>query len=165
MNDYLKKRQQQILDGRPLPEKKKFQPIAKKSEKRLQKEKEQGLLKGDTPLDNFFEAARERMTGKCLFCGGKTERDNDDTYRRSIAHIFAKRPNMFPSVALNEDNWIELCFWGNSCHTNFDNNIITWELLIDSAEWPILLNKIRAVYPFIKEDEKKNIPDVLRKFF
>jgi hypothetical protein len=45
MNEYLKKRQELILQGRPLPEKKKY-TIPKKSEKRKQKEAEERILRG-----------------------------------------------------------------------------------------------------------------------
>ena len=52
MSDYLKKRMQQILDGRPLKIKDK-KPIAKKSEKRIAKEKEMEGEKGDSGLDKL----------------------------------------------------------------------------------------------------------------
>lgn len=137
-------------------------PIAKQSEK---KKAEVKAIKGqgETPLDMWFEQRREEMTGKCVLCGGTTERYSDNTYRNSIHHIFEKRSEMFPSVSLNEDNWLEVCFWGNSCHTNIHNGTITWELLYDSAEWPMIWNKIQKVYPFIALEERKSIPEFLQK--
>ena len=56
MSDYLKKRQQLILDGRPLPEKKKC-TIPKKSEKRKRKEAQEKELRGgeDTDLVKWFK--------------------------------------------------------------------------------------------------------------
>ncbi len=166
MSDYLKKRQQFILDGRPLP-KKEFKGIAKKSAKRIAKENEEKKANSkegkDSKQDEWFIARRKEMTGKCVFCGGKTEKNNDATYRSSIAHLLAKRKNMFPSVATHPDNWLELCFYGNSCHTNFDNSIISWELLADSNEWKLIVQKFKLVHPSISPDEYKNIPELLLK--
>lgn len=117
----------------------------------------------DSEQELWFLARRGEMTGRCLFCGSKTEKHNDKTYKRSIAHLLAKRPTMFPSVATNKDNWLELCFYNNSCHTNFDNCMITLELLKDSFEWKLIVEKFKKVYPFIAEREKKNIPEILLK--
>ena len=150
-----------INAGRPLPEKKKYS-INKVSEKRKKKLAEQNMS-GDNKLDAWFIDRRKEMTGRCVFCKGKTEKDNDETYRRSIAHLLGKRKAAFPSVATHPDNWLELCFFGNSCHTNFDNGIISWELLKDSLEWSIIRQKFLKIYPFIKADEVKNIPDILLK--
>lgn len=158
MNDYLKKRQEHINAGRPLPQKKIYK-LNKKSAKRIEKEKALKESGSDSELDLFFEAMRKKMKGVCLFCGGKTEKDNDETYRRSIAHLLPKRPvdkGGFPSVAINENNWIELCHFGNSCHTNFDNGKITWEFLFDSKEGEILKEKLLLVLPAVAPNERKN---------
>lgn len=169
MNDYLSKRLAHINSGRPLPEKK-IKYIRKVSLKRQAKLDEQKKLdvatKGKgvkTELDLWFEARRSEMTGKCLFCGGKTEKYNDETFKRSIAHLLPKRKKMFPSIATNPDNWLELCFYSNSCHTNFDNGMITWDFLKDSKEWEIIVTKFRKMYPNIAEIERKNIPEQLLK--
>lgn len=140
-----------------------YRGIPKKSAKKLAQEKLEAVNKGDTPLDNWFEARREEMTGRCVLCGGKSEKNNDITYRNSIHHLLDKRPTMFPSIALNEDNWLEVCFYGNSCHTNIHNSIITWELLHDSLEWKIIVDKFKKIYLYIAETEKKNIPELLLK--
>jgi len=162
MNEYLKKRQELILAGRPLPEKKKH-TIPKKSEKRIAKEKEQMKAGGDSALDLWFEARRKEMKGRCQLCGGQTEKKNDKTYRSSIHHLFDKRSSMFPSVSTHEDNWLEVCHFGNSCHDNIHNKTITWELLHDSLEWKIIVDKFRKIYPFIAEAERKNIHPLLLK--
>lgn len=146
-----------------LPKQKKVYSIPKKSEKRLAKEKAERESGGDNALDLWFEARRKEMKGKCSLCGGKTEKSNDATYRRSIHHLLDKRPTMFPSVALNEDNWLEVCHFGNSCHDNIHNRTITWELLFDSAEWPMITAKFKKIYPYIHPDEYKNIPELLLK--
>jgi len=102
MNDFLKRRMDFINAGRPLPEKKKYS-INKVSEKRKKKLAEQNMS-GDNKLDAWFIDRRKEMTGRCVFCKGKTEKDNDETYRRSIAHLLGKRKAAFPSVATHPDN-------------------------------------------------------------
>lgn len=145
--------------------KKKKVPLRNKSLKRQAEEAQEKELRvgGDSVFDKWFEERRKEMTGKCVFCGGKTEKKNDVTYRNSIAHLLPKRPTMFPSIATHPDNWLELCFYGNSCHTNFDNSTISWELLADSNEWKMIVNKFKLVYPFIAPEEHKNIPELLLK--
>lgn len=159
---YLDERRNQKMFGKP-QKPTKVHTIAKKSEKKLKEEAAQRDANTDAGLDKWFEARRKEMTGKCLFCGGKTEVKNDETYRRSIAHLLPKRKNQFPSVATHPDNFIELCFYGNSCHTNLDNNLITWEFLYDSYEWKVMMEKFKKIYPCIAEDEKRNIPEQFLK--
>lgn len=164
MSDYQNDRMKRKLGILPpLPtrkEKKKINPVSPKRAAQIKEEKEGG----DTKLDKWFEERRLEMTGRCCLCNSKSERDNDETYRRSIHHLFEKRPTMFPSVSLHSDNWLELCFWGeNACHTNIHNGTITWDLLMDSAEGVMILEKAKKIIPFIHENERKNIPDVLLK--
>lgn len=166
MSEYLKKRQEFILAGRPISEKKKYKlnkVAPKTAAKKAEQDKANSKEGKDNELDLWFEARRKEMTGKCVFCGGKTEKNNDVTYRNSVAHLLPKRQNMFPSVRTHPDNWLELCFYGNSCHTNFDNSIITWELLADSNEWALIVEKFKKVYPSIAPEEHKNIPELLLK--
>lgn len=153
---YLDERRKFIQDGRPLPEKKKYKlnPISEKRAKKLAEQKAAGT---DGEMDAFFEEMRKRMTGRCVFCNGATEKNNDETYRNSIAHLLPKRPvdkGGFPSVGTHEENWIELCFYGNSCHTNFDNGMITWEFIKDSKEWDIISDKLLTLIPFLTKEEK-----------
>lgn len=155
-----------IREDRDKPKEKKTYKIAPVSEKKKKKLAEQAKERnsdGDTYLDAWFKARRLEMTGKCVLCGGKSEKDNDETYKRSLHHLFDKRDTMFPSVALNPDNVLELCFWGNSCHQNIHNGTITWELLHDSKEWEIILAKFKKVYPYIAEEEKRHLHPLLLK--
>lgn len=135
-------------------------PLKKVSDKKAAEIKG---AKGDDALDLWFEERRKEMTGKCCLCGGKTEKKSDEHYRKSIHHLFDKKPTLFPSVACHSDNWLELCFWGNSCHTNIHNRTITWELLHDSSEWTMIVAKFKRIYPFIAEPERKNIHPLLLK--
>jgi hypothetical protein len=134
---------------------------AKKKAKDAQekKEREEG---GDPGLAKWFPERRMEMTGQCSLCQGQTLKYDDDSYGKCLHHLFPKE--MFPSVATHPDNCIEVCFYGNSCHANLHNGTITWELLIDSAEWPMILDKVRKVVPYIAESEKRRIPECLRPF-
>lgn len=157
---YWQQRSQMKIRGeKSTTEKKEPKPIAKVSEKKKQQDKE---AKGEKDeLQEWFEARRQEMTGKCIICGGKTEKHNDATFKNSIHHLFEKRSNMFPSVKTIPENWLEVCFFGNSCHTNIHGGLITWEILSDSKEWDLILPKILRVYPHIAPEEHKRIPEVL----
>lgn len=115
------------------------------------KNKENG---SDIEIDRFFEKMRKEMTGKCVFCGGKTEKNNDKYYKFSIAHLFPKKPSMFPSIATHPLNWLELCYFGNSCHSNFDNGKLSFELLKDSKEWDIIVHKFNQLSPLLTDTER-----------
>lgn len=110
-------------------------------------------------LDVWFREVRKRMTGVCENCGGKSCRDNDKEYKRSIAHILPKA--YFKSIATHPENFLELCFYGNSCHTNFDNKMID---LIDMNCFDQIINKLVKIYPFIAADEKRRIPPILIEY-
>lgn len=130
-------------------------PLKKVSDKKAAELK---VAKGsDSELDLWFVAKRKEMVGRCLFCNQKTEKDNDDTYRRSIAHLLPKNKSVgFPSVATHPDNYIELCFHNNSCHTNLDSGKITWEFIKDSKEWDVIKEKLLNILPMVAENERKN---------
>jgi len=154
----MKSRQEHIAKGRPLPEKKKH-VIAKVSPKRQAKINEQKLSGTDSEMDLFFKSQRKKMRGVCLFCGAKTMKDDDEKFHFSIAHLLPKRPvdkGGFPSVGTHEDNWVELCFWGENCHGNFDTGQITWEFIKDSAEWLIIREKLLTILPLVAEEERKH---------
>jgi hypothetical protein len=155
MSDYMKYRQQHILSGRPL-KKSAPHPIAKKSEKRKQKEKE--MMHDDTMVV-WFEDRRKEMTGICQHCGGKSCKDDDKLYKHSIAHILPKA--LFPSVAHHPSNWIELCFFGSSCHTNMDSGILD---MTEMNCWDTIVTRFQEIYTYVDQKEKKKIPDVLKQY-
>jgi len=146
-----------------IPKAKKAYSIPKVSDKRKKAMAEAAKSGTDEGLDLWFEARRKEMTGRCCLCNGKTEKHNDETYRNCIHHIFEKRPTMFPSVSTHPDNWLEVCFYGNSCHTNIHNGTISWELLHDSREWETIVTKFKKVFPYMLESEHKNIHPLLLK--
>jgi hypothetical protein len=161
VNDFLKQRQQYILDGRPLPDKKQKQGLRKVGLRKAAKLAEQNQST-DSKLDTWFEERRLEMTGKCQLCGGKTEAKNDETYRRSIHHLLDKRRGAYPSVCLHPRNFLELCFWGNSCHSNVTNGTISWELLRDSHEWGlVILPKLRELAPLLTREEYARLPQII----
>lgn len=106
-------------------------------------------------LERWFREIRKTMTGKCMNCGGKTEA-NTKLFKNSIAHILPKA--YFKSVATHPDNFLELCFYGNSCHTNFDNKMID---LIDLHCFDTVIQKFTKIYPHIAKEERRRIPQIL----
>lgn len=165
MSDYLQRRLA-IKLGHVSPQgAKEPKPLKKISDKKQAELKEvEKDSEGNTKKEKWFKERRSEMTGVCLFCGGKTERDNDHLFRHSIAHLLPKKKGIggFPSVALHPDNWIELCYHGNSCHSNFDSGIITWEFIRDSAEWEVIAGKLKKVLPCIDKSERQYLPEVIK---
>jgi hypothetical protein len=175
---YLDERRKHIEDGRPLPPKKKY-TIPKKSNKRIQKEKEQGvqiikakpkgwfdadkvdevLVKEDSQWDWFVEQ-RKLMTGFCKNCGRPSCKNDDKKFHFSLAHILEKAH--FPSIAKHPLNVIELCFWGEgSCHTRMDNKMLD---LTEMACWDEIVTKVVAMYPSIDKSERRRIPSLLLQY-
>lgn len=118
-----------------------------------------GKIKGSMDLNRWFIERREEMTGRCKHCLGKTEKRNDLTYKCSIAHILPKA--YFKSVATHPDNWVELCFYQNSCHTNFDNYTLD---MMELNCFDEVLEKFLRMYPSIAEEEKRRIPALLLNY-
>lgn len=153
MSDYLSQRRDHINKGRRLPEKKKYKipVISEKRKAKMAAEKEAGT---DGEMDLFFTSLRKSMTGHCLFCNGKSMKNDDEKFHFSLAHLMQKA--IFKSVATVPENIIELCFYGESCHTNFDNGIITWLMLKDSKEWDVIKEKLLVVLPLVAQEERKH---------
>lgn len=109
-------------------------------------------------LQRWFNDRAKEMVGRCRHCNGKTQKGQAN-YKCSIAHILPKA--YFKSVATHPDNWIELCFYGKSCHTNLDNGMID---LIELNCWDEVVTKFVRMYPDIAQSEKRRIPDVLMQY-
>ena len=142
-----------------LPKEKKKYVIPKKSAKRILQEKNGLVVSDKAELTRWFEERRKEMKGHCSHCGSKTLPKDDVYYRFSVAHILPKR--LFKSVATHPLNWIELCYFEKSCHTNFDNYTLDITELNCFDE---VITKFTALYPHIAEKEKKYIPNILKQY-
>jgi hypothetical protein len=137
----------------------------------------QYAVSGGAELQRWFDERRKEFTGKCKHCGGRSfieavqregeddvafsgrKKNHDRYYKHCIAHILPKK--LFKSVATHPLNWIELCFWNNSCHTNFDN------FALDITElncFDEVIEKFIAIYPDIDKKERRLIPEALRQY-
>ena len=119
----------------------------------------QTVVSANAELERWFKERREEMTGICQHCGSKTSKNDDKYYKFSIAHLFQKA--YFKSVKTHPDNWIELCHFNKSCHTNFDNSMID---IIDLNCFDIVIEKFVKMYPCIAVDERRRIPAVLLEY-
>lgn len=115
-------------------------------------------VSGGGELQRWFQDRREEMGGVCKHCGGQTEAGKV-TYQCSVCHILPKA--YFKSIATHPLNFIELCFYGNSCHTNFDNSMID---LMDLNCFDEIIRRFVIMYPFIDKKERRRIPDVLLQY-
>jgi len=116
------------------------------------------MAKGYAELERWFKERHKEMTGVCMNCGGRTEKDKTH-YKCSVAHLLPKA--YFKSVATHPDNWLELCFYGNSCHTNFDHKMID---LIDLHCFDTVIQKFVKIYPSIALEERRRIPPILLEY-
>jgi hypothetical protein len=142
-------------------------PIKKISEKRLARIEGGEQMDADfelptaqhgAALERWFNDRHKEMTGRCMHCGGKSSKGTP-MYKCSIAHILPKA--YFKSVATHPLNWVELCFWGQSCHTNFDN------FMLDITElncFDTVIERFIAMYPHIDDKEKRRIPAALMNY-
>lgn len=119
---------------------------------------EKSVNNNSKELEIWFEERHNEMTGTCKHCAGRTEKSKS-SFKCSIAHILPKA--LFPSVKSHPLNWIELCFYGNSCHTNFDNYMIEIEELKCFQE---VIEKFIQIFPNIEEKERRRIPEILLKY-
>jgi hypothetical protein len=110
-------------------------------------------------LNRWFAERREEMTGFCKHCNGVSCKDDDKYFKFSICHILPKA--YFPSIATHESNSIELCFWGNSCHTQMDNKMLD---LTEMACWGEIVIKFQLMYKSIAFNERRRIPTVLLEY-
>ncbi len=177
MNEYMKQRQQNILNGRPLKTKEK-KPIAKKSAKRIEKEKEAKLAQTEESLDKWFERKMIESEPVCAECGMRAdwlkEEQTDPAkkaayrlmWRASQAHILPKKKKYgFPSLATNDANHMILFpSWGGhlcGCHGFYDSN---WHNATTMKIWPKVVEIFKNdLMPLIPDAEQKNIPEQLLK--
>jgi len=144
---------------RKVKEKERKSALKKVTSKSLHSEQvNAGIPKGTAELQRWFEDRHKEMKGSCQHCGGKTEK-NRSTYKCSIAHILPKA--YFKSVATHPDNWLELCFYKNSCHTNLDNYALD---ITDLSCFDEVIRKVVAIYPHIAPEERRRIPQVLLNY-
>jgi hypothetical protein len=159
-----------IREDRNKPKDKKVYNIPKVSAKRQKQNEVEGKIRettkkmvktvsGTAELNRWFQDRRVEMVGKCWHCGDPSCKKSDEYYKFSIAHILPKR--IFKSVAIHPSNWIELCFWGKSCHTNLDNNMLD---IIDLNCFATVIDRFVAMYPAIDPKERRYIPDVLLQY-
>lgn len=128
-------------------------PIAKVSDKKkaeLAEEKEDRAAK-----EAFYRACRRRMTGTCQCgCGQPSQKNSDEHFRGSCAHLFPKRD--FRSIKYHPANWVERAQFGG-CHTNMDEGgMDKWP---NMADWEDIKQRFFVLEPLLTDEEKT------RKFY
>lgn len=154
MNEYMTRRLA-LKNGQVQPVKKEPKPIAKKSEKKIQQEKDARPQKDIQ--EEWYADKVAKNTGVCMECGGSTKSNIYVYEKATVAHVLPKRNTMFPSVATHPDNSIELCVT-NGCHDRYDRS---WEDAAKMQVWPVAVEKFIKILPFIAQSERRNVPDVL----
>jgi hypothetical protein len=158
MSDYLKKRQEHILAGRPLP-KKEYKGIAKKSAKRIAKEAEEKKANSaegrEETLNDWFEkiAKRHLVNGfaVCQECGSSIPAEY---MRHATAHLLPKK--IFKSCATNDLNYLVLGA-GCGCH-NLTHRI---DKFVTMKIWPEAARRINELIKTLPYDELKYVSQQL----
>lgn len=65
-------------------------PLRQVSEKKKKEKAELKAAGSDGQFDLFFSEMRKSMTGKCLFCSGKSMKHDDEKFHFSLAHLLPK---------------------------------------------------------------------------
>lgn len=111
----------------------------------------------DVEQELWYIHRSKEMVGVCAECKSPSTKGDKTYWKYSICHILAK--SLFPSVAKHPLNFIELCYFYNSHHTNMDNNGYEYVREKMPNAWKIIVVRFKAMYPVIKE--KSKIPDCL----
>ena len=127
--------------------------------KRMLKYRNETIELNKEELWDWFKLRRKEMTGICAHCGNPSTKKDDDKFHFSIAHILPK--SLFPSVSNHPDNWVELCFWGNSCHSNMDNKTLD---IMDMNCFDEIITKFSKMFKDIAPEEKRRIPAILLEY-
>lgn len=91
----------------------------------------------------------------CWNCGKYIPRTY---YRAASAHILPKRKEYgFPSVSTHPVNYLILGA-GCGCHSKFDNS---WDDASKMKIWPLAIERLKAIYPFIEKGELVRMPDII----
>lgn len=160
MSDYLKKRQQESLFGKPPKEDKKY-TIPKVSKKRAAEIAAEKEARGgaDSDLVRWYKKKQKQLNGECQRCGAKYDRTNFKYAVHATAHILDK--SKFLSVAEHPLNfWEANPFCG--CHQKFDFNSTWEEKIADPKIGKLIVERFMMIEPDIAEEERKHIPQVLK---
>lgn len=152
---------QALKENAGKPKVKKPYVIPKKSPKKIKQEAAEREARGDndTELQLFFKRAMKRMTGECRECFARTETKVYQYAIFSICHILEKRPTVCPSVAYNQNNWIELC---PDHHHKFDNS--NWEERETWGIWPTVREKLILLYDDLDPAERRHFPESVLRY-
>ena len=115
--------------------------------------------RGESEIWDWFLDRRKEMTGICKNCGEETSKNDDKYFHYSICHILEK--SNFPSVATNENNFIELCYFGNSCHSNMDHKKLTVQ---DMNCFEEIIDKVKKMYPLLTQEEIRRLPKIFNEY-
>lgn len=163
MSDYLKKRQQESLFGKPEQEKKvyKIPKVSKKRASKIAAEKEQ-RAGADTELQKWYKKIQKHLSGRCWRCGEWYDKKELRYAICATAHILPK--SKFPSVATHPLNWLELgaaC----GCHGWFDGQARVEDVLCDPKIGEKYFSRFLMIYSDIAAEEKKHLPQSLKDLY
>lgn len=159
-----------------LPTKKEPKPLKKVSDKKAAEIKDYKESGGDNEMDKYFDYHMKNSFPRCDNCGMEAkwllepQEDKEKAkmyllmWRASQAHVLRKKDGIggFPSIATNLTNHLVLFpRWGGylcGCHDLYDSS---YENMAKMAVFPKAIDIINQLYPFIKTEEKKYLPEII----
>lgn len=118
--------------------------------------KDAAIENKSSELELFFHLAAIELANK-PYCAECNQFIPSAYYRAATAHILPKKKEYgFPSVAAHPKNKLFLGA-GCGCH----NKTHRWDTFAKMKVWPLAVEAFKEIYPYIAENEKKNIPQVL----
>lgn len=162
-----------------LPKEKKKRPIPKKSAKKIKQEAEAkellkethelGLSTGVPAQEQWFEDRMRDNAPICMNCGMEAlwllQPEYKKIWRACQAHILPKRESQFPSISTHPLNHLVLFpVWGGHLCGDHDTYDSSWDNASKMKIWEIVKSRfINDLYPNLKEEEKRKLPDILRR--
>lgn len=154
---YLEERNKRKLGLLPKMEfKKPKKPIAKKSEKKIQEEKEAKFVGGENDLDRWFDDIKNYHCGKAGGCNCMECKQwiPEPYMRHATAHLLPKK--IFKSVATHPKNYLILGA-GCGCH----DKTHTISKFVKMKIWPEAKKRILEMMPLLPMDELRRISNQL----
>lgn len=137
-----------------LPTKKDKKPLKKVSDKRAEEIKKEKENNGKSGLDKYFGYHMANSKRVCDNCGKSLKSYKDVDWRGSQHHVLDKA--IYPSIKSNLLNHMVLGRW--CCHSQWHTS---WENAAKMKVFPMAIDIIQKLYPFLKPEEKRKLPVIV----
>ena len=167
MSNYLRERQLQKLGLKPTSAQEKRdkpkKPLAKKSAKTIEREKQAKANGTADSLTKFYDAMIACAPEKCQESGVRLNYRHSQ--REVVCHILPKRAVKDGGVPSQAQNPVNIVYLNIDIHTKMDADLgpkSKGKYVTKMKIFPLLRERVAKMWDSIKEEEKKNIPQFLQ---